>query len=154
MDAKGRQDAQQESVGERAARCREVRRVDSRLANGVGNDGQEHPTTIAVDKELLLLEAKDLELVPLPFLTTEAELSKHGTKIVLSKLNPNLNLPQPDRLKQILAQDYGRETDFAIFVNDERVFAFDVPGTTFECEVKLPNGNVAKATYTVCSRTR
>jgi len=72
---------------------------------------------------------------------------------VLSKLNPNLNLPQPDRLKQILAQDYGRETDFAIFVNDERVFAFDVPGTTFECEVKLPMAR-CQATYTVCSRTR
>jgi len=77
---------------------------------------------------------------------------KARTKIVLSKLNPNLNLPQPDRLKQILAQDYGRETDFAIFVNGERVFAFDVPGTTFDCEVKLPNGQTAKATYTVADK--
>lgn len=109
-------------------------------------------TTIEVDKELLLREAKDLEQVPLPFSTSEAEKTKHGTKIVLSNLNPNLNLPQPDRLKQILAQDYGRETDFAIFVNDERVFAFDVPGTTFECAITLPNGHTAKATYTVSDK--
>lgn len=76
----------------------------------------------------------------------------HGTRIVLSKLNPNLNLPQPDRFKQILARDYGRETDFVILVNGERVFAFDVPGTTFECEVVLPNGATAKATYTIADK--
>lgn len=109
-------------------------------------------TTIAVDKELLLLEAKDLEQVELPFETRDADRAEHGTKIVLSKLNPNLNLPQPDRLKQILAQDYGRETDFALFVNDEQVFAFDVPGTTFERDVKLPNGTIAKATYTIADK--
>jgi hypothetical protein len=109
-------------------------------------------TTITVDKEQLLREAKDLEQVQLPFSTKPGDGSQHGTRIVLSKLNPNLNLPQPDRLKQILAQDYGRETDFAILVNGERVFAFDVPGTTFECDVKLPNGVVAKATYTVADK--
>ncbi len=109
-------------------------------------------TSIVVDKELLLREAKDLELVALPFTTVDTDAEKQGTKIVLSRLNPNLNLPQPDRLKQILAQDYGRETDFAIFVDDERVFAFDVPGTTFECDVKLPNGHTAKATYTVADK--
>jgi hypothetical protein len=109
-------------------------------------------TIITVDKEQLLHATKDLEQVQLPFSTHAASASKRGTRIVLSKLNPNLNLPQPDRLKQILAQDYGRETDFAIFVNGERVFAFDVPGTTFECEVKLPNGQTAKATYTVADK--
>jgi Histidine kinase-, DNA gyrase B-, and HSP90-like ATPase len=109
-------------------------------------------TIIAVDKEQLLLEAKDLEQIKLPFTTETAANSKHGTKIVLSNLNPNLNLPQPDRLKQILAQDYGRETDFAIFVNGERVFAFDVPGTKFECDITLPSGVIAKATYTVADK--
>lgn len=109
-------------------------------------------TKISVDKEQLLRESKDLEQVQLPFSSTHAKLSEHGTKIVLSRLNPNLNLPQPDRLKQILAQDYGRETDFAIFVNDERVFAFDVPGTTFECDVTLPNGVVAKAKYAIAEK--
>lgn len=109
-------------------------------------------TKISVDKDLLLRESKDLEQVQLPFSSTTAEAFEHGTKIVLSRLNPNLNLPQPDRLKQILAQDYGRETDFAILVNGERVFAFDVPGTTFECEVTLPNGVVAKGKYTVAEK--
>jgi hypothetical protein len=70
----------------------------------------------------------------------------------LSRLNPNLNLPQPDRFKQILARDYGRETDFVVLVNGERVFAFDVPGTTFECDVKLPNGQTARATYTIAEK--
>jgi len=106
-------------------------------------------TRVEIDKELLLRDAKDLEQVPLPFSTKEAAPALHGTRIVLSRLNPNLNLPQPDRFKQILARDYGRETDFAILVNGERVFAYDVPGTTFECEVKLPNGQTARATYTI-----
>lgn len=109
-------------------------------------------TKISVDKDQLLKESKDLEQVQLPFGTAPSMPSQHGTKIVLSRLNPNLNLPQSDRLKQILAQDYGREIDFAIFVNCERVFAFDVPGTTFECDVKLPSGIVAKAKYTVAEK--
>ena len=109
-------------------------------------------TRVEVDKELLLRDAKDLEEVALPFTTEQVDNTLHGTQIILSKLNPNLNLPQPDRLRQILARDYGRETDFVILVNGERVFAFDVPGTTFECEVKLPNGTTAKATYTVADK--
>jgi hypothetical protein len=109
-------------------------------------------TKISVDKDQLLRESKDLEEVQLPFSSAATDPAEHGTKIVLSRLNPNLNLPQPDRLKQILAQDYGRETDFSIFVNDERVFAFDVPGTTFECEIRLLNGVVAKAKYTVAEK--
>jgi hypothetical protein len=109
-------------------------------------------TRVEIDKELLLREAKDLEQVPLPFSTEEADPALHGTRIVLSRLNSNLNLPQPDRLKQILARDYGRETNFVVFVNGERVFAFDVPGTTFECEVNLPNGQTARATYTIAEK--
>jgi hypothetical protein len=109
-------------------------------------------TKIVVDKEQLLKDAKDLEQVQLPFSTENVSGDLHGTRIVLSRLNPNLNVPQSDRLKQILAQDYGRETDFAIFVNTERVFAFDVPGTTFECDIPLPNGKTAKGTYTVADK--
>lgn len=109
-------------------------------------------TRVEIDKELMVRDAKDLEQVPLPFSTKEADPTLHGTRILLSQLNPNLNLPQPDRFKQILARDYGRETDFAVLVNGERVFAFDVPGTTFECEVKLPNGQTAQATYTIAEK--
>ena len=109
-------------------------------------------TQLEVDKEWLLRDAKDLEEVLLPFGTKEVDPASHGTRIVLSRLNPKLNLPQPDRFKQILARDYGRETDFAIFVNGDRVFAFDVPGTTFECNVNLPNGVTAKATYTIADK--
>lgn len=109
-------------------------------------------TRVEVDKELLLRDSKDLEQVQLPFSSKEVDSTLHGTRIVLSKLNPNLNLPQPDRFRQILARDYGRETDFVILVNGERVFAFDVPGTTFECEVALPNGTTAKATYTIADK--
>ena len=109
-------------------------------------------TRVEVDKEFLLRDSKDLEQVQLPFSSKEAASTLHGTRIVLSRLNPNLNLPQPDRFRQILARDYGRETDFIILVNGERVFAFDVPGTTFECEVALPNGTTAKATYTIADK--
>jgi hypothetical protein len=109
-------------------------------------------TSVEVDKELLLRDTKDLEKVKLPFATSKVDSTLHGTQIVLSNLNPNLNFPQPDRFRQILARDYGRETDFVIWVNGERVVAFDVPGTTFESEVHLPNGTIAKATYTIADK--
>ena len=45
---------------------------------------------------------------------------EHETTVTLRNLNPSLNFPKVDKISEILAGDYGRETDFAILHNRER----------------------------------
>ncbi|HYG35486.1 MAG TPA: ATP-binding protein [Clostridia bacterium] len=109
-------------------------------------------TTLRIEKGALLRAGKDLEKVPLPLDSQECDKTDHGTTITLRSLNTTLNFPKPDKLKEILAYDYGRETDFIIFVNGERVFHHDIHGERFEQEVELPNGQKASVKWTVAEK--
>ena len=95
---------------------------------------------------------EDLEKVPLPLEVTDAQPDAHGTTITLSNLNPRLSHIQPDKLKELLALDYGRDPDFAIFVNGERVFHHDSQGEKFEQTITLPNGHAAILSYTIADK--
>jgi len=109
-------------------------------------------TRLLIQKHLLMGTAKDIEDVPLPIESVPCDPSKHGTTITLSNLNPNLNFPKADKLKEILADDYGRQTDFEIFVNNDRVYRHDIQGTTIAKEYMLPNGKKVSAVYTISEK--
>lgn len=110
-------------------------------------------TRVLVSKTALLAAIEDLEKVPLPLDVGDADPSDaKGTTITLRNLNPKLSHIQPDKLKELLAFDYGRETDFAIFVNGERVYHHDIQGEKFHKEVILPNGQNATISYTVAEK--
>ena len=51
---------------------------------------------------------------------------------------------QPDKLKELLALDYGREPSFVIFVNGERVFHHDIQGEKFQTEITLPTNQMRR----------
>lgn len=110
---------------------------------------QGQSTTVRIAKEHLLAAQDDLERVPLPFTTTPCEPTKHGTVITLSELNTNLSFPQPDKLRALLVLEYGREVDFAIYVNDERIVHEDIPGKQFVKEIVLPGAGNVKMSFTV-----
>lgn len=110
-------------------------------------------TRVTISKTVLLEAMEDLEKVPLPLEVTDTvEADPNGTTITLRHLNPKLSHIQPDRLKELLALDYGRETEFAIFVNGERVFHHDIQGDKFEQTVTLPNGHSAIVSYTIAEK--
>lgn len=109
-------------------------------------------TRLTISKSAILGAAKDLEQVPLPVDAQSCQAREHGTTVTLRNLNQSLNFPKVDKLRELLAYDYGRETDFAIFVNTERVFRHDVQGETFTKEIPLPNGQTAVATYTIADK--
>ncbi len=67
-------------------------------------------------------------------------------------LNQNLAYPNPDKMKQILMWDYGRETDFNIRINNDKIGVLDLPGKSYSEKVKLPNGNVALLNYTITEK--
>ncbi len=109
-------------------------------------------TRLVISKSALLNAAKDIEQVPLPMEVKPSKPKEHGTTITLSSLNQHLNYPKAEKLKELLAYDYGRETGFEIFINGERVLRHDIQGTTFTKEYTLPNGTKATATYTISEK--
>ena len=109
-------------------------------------------TRLTISKSAILGATKDLEQVRLPVDAQPCPPKEHETTVTLRNLNPSLNFPKVDKLREILAGDYGRETDFAIFLNGERVFRHDIQGKTFTKEILLPNGQIAVATYTIAEK--
>ncbi|GAA5132752.1 hypothetical protein GCM10023213_01390 [Prosthecobacter algae] len=107
-------------------------------------------TRVLISKLVLMEALGDLEKVPLPLDVADSDApDAKGTTITLRNLNPKLSHIQPDKLKELLALDYGREPSFVIFVNGERVFHHDIQGEKFQTEITLPNGLIAKVSYTI-----
>jgi HSP90 family molecular chaperone len=70
-------------------------------------------TRLTISKSAILGAAKDLEQVPLPVDAQPCTAKEHGTTVTLRNLNPSLNFPKVDKLREIVAGDYGRESDKA-----------------------------------------
>lgn len=110
-------------------------------------------TRVVISKTALMEAIEDLENVPLPLDIADSDSSDaKGTVITLRNLNPKLSHIQSDKLKELLALDYGREPSFAIFVNDELVFHNDIQGQKFQTEIALPNGQSALISYTIADK--
>jgi len=85
-----------------------------------------------------LSTVEDIEQLPLPLETDACNLDKHGTRITLSYLHQGLVFPNPNKFRQVLLQEYGREADFAILVDGKRLDVDDMAGSYQESEVDLP----------------
>jgi HSP90 family molecular chaperone len=109
-------------------------------------------TRLVISKSALLSAQKDIEQVPLPIDVKPCKPNDHSTTITLKDLNQNLNYPKAEKLREILAYDYGRETGFEVFINGERVLRHDIQGTTFTKEYTLLNGTKATANYTISEK--
>jgi hypothetical protein len=80
------------------------------------------------------------------------EIGQHGTTVTLRNLNQRLNFPQADKLREILAYDYGRENGIEIYINGERVYRHEIQGAKFAKEYTLPDGKTATANWTVSEK--
>lgn len=105
-------------------------------------------TTLLIDKEELAKGNYDLEKVPLPISTETCDKDKNGTIITLSNLNQNLEFPNPERMKQILVWEYGRDTDFEIVINGDRTDVLDLQGKSYTEEIEF-EGKKALLKYTI-----
>lgn len=73
------------------------------------------------------LEAvQDIEHLPIDLSTESCDPAAHGTKITLSGLHTHLTFPDPKKFRQILLQEYGREADLSVLVNDKPLGVDDV----------------------------
>jgi len=108
-------------------------------------------TTLTISKNELAKGNYDLEKVPLPINVEECDKNRKGTVITLTGLNQNLDFPNPEKLGQILMWDYGREQDFDILINNQKLGVHDLKGKSFEKEI-VHNGKTATLKYTVTDK--
>jgi len=106
-------------------------------------------TTLTIPRGELKSAAQDLERIELPINVVPCEAADHGTKVTLSNLHQNLVFPSPERLKELLVFEYGREDDFWVLVNNERVTMDDIPGESVKQEMTLETAGTVRATFTV-----
>lgn len=104
---------------------------------------------ILIDKKSLIENPNDLEAVPLPFSDEPLVGAATGTKIVLSSLDQSLNFPNPDRLRELLIHEYGREDGFRVFVNNVQLSIEDVPGQSSHASAELPDAGLVNLRFTV-----
>lgn len=106
-------------------------------------------TELPISKDDLLRSARDLENIDLPIASLPCDEKAHGTTITLSQLNQLLEFPKPERLREILVLEYGRETDFTVYVNGEPLAVEHVPGDQLKQEVEVPGVGAVKLNVTI-----
>lgn len=111
-------------------------------------------TRLQIRKEDLRPGADDLEAIDLPIETAPCDPAAHGTTITLTGLHQGFDVPTADRFKPLLMLEYGRQSDFALSVNDEPVGVEDIPGETFQDAADLPGAGPVRLSFTVSDGRR
>lgn len=106
-------------------------------------------TQLTIAKAMLNESRCDLEKVNLPMTTESCGKDEHGTIITLADLNAKLSLPVPERLKQLLVLDTGRESDFELCVNGERLKPEDIAGERLVEEIDIPEIGPVQLSMTI-----
>ena len=96
-----------------------------------------------------LARVEDIEQLDISLHSEPCAPELHGTTITLNDLHQGLAYPDANRLRQILLQDYGRQDDFAITVDDKRLDVDDVSGCYAEQEQTLPNAGKVKLRFSI-----
>ena len=84
----------------------------------------------------------NLPEMPIDITISDDQTKEKGTRITLSDLHQHIQFPNPDKLKQLLIQEYGREVDFTIVVNGKALDIDDIQGTYTQINEKV--GDVGK----------
>lgn len=92
---------------------------------------------------------EDIEQLNIGLHSEPCELELHGTTLTLSELHQGLTYPDANKLRQILLQDYGRQDDFTITVDDKRLDVDDVSGSYSEEEHDLPAAGKVKLRFSI-----
>lgn len=117
----------------------------------VETTARETSTTVLVSKEELLqaANAKDLEKIDLPIEVRTTHKGPPGTQVSLSDLNDKYEFPSPEKLKELLMLEYGREEDFTIRVNGEKLGLEDLSGKQFKGKEQIKDVGAIKVNFMV-----
>jgi len=95
---------------------------------------------------------EDIEKLPINLVVENCEKKLHGTCITLSSLHQSLAFPNPDKFRQLLLQEYGREIDFEIMVNEKLLDIDDIQGNYTQHNAKLPVVGNIKLEFTISNQ--
>lgn len=96
--------------------------------------------------------APDIEQLPIELITADADVATSGTTITLSNLIQGLAFPIPDKLRQLLLQEYGREEGFEISVNNKQLGIDDIQGNYTKHEISHPTIGKVNLHFVVTSQ--
>ncbi len=96
-----------------------------------------------------LERTQDIELLPIDVVTSECSVHDHGTEIVLSGLHTAFAFPDPQKFRQLLLQDYGRESGVVVKVNGKTLGVDDINGVSFKNEVVVPGVGVVLLRFAI-----
>jgi hypothetical protein len=109
---------------------------------------------LALRKSELLGAKGDFEEFQIPIEQKPCSAESTGTTVTLRDLNQNLIFPNPEKLRALLAREYGREENFKIVVGTQSVGFEDLPGEKYEATLKIPSGGEATLKFTVVEGKR
>lgn len=95
---------------------------------------------------------EDIEELPINLVIEDCKRNSHGTRITLSNLHQSLIFPNPDKFRQLLLQEYGREEAFEIEVNDKLIGIDDVQGNYSQHNANLPTVGDIKLEFTISNQ--
>jgi hypothetical protein len=95
-------------------------------------------TSVTIDKDELLKSKKDLEKVDLLIVVENCDEKEKGTTIMLTHLHQNFTFPNPEKLKEILILDYGRQNNFNVVVNGKSLDVENIRGESFVDIYNIP----------------
>lgn len=86
-----------------------------------------------------LSTVEDIEQLPIELTIDPCDSAATGTRITLRGLHRHLAFPDPRKFRQILLQEYGRETTLIVLVNDKTLGVDDVDGVFKEETFTAPD---------------
>ncbi len=90
--------------------------------------------------------------LPIDLKVEQCDPATRGTRITLSGLHQHLTFPDPRKLRQILLEEYGREADFVIIVNDKPLGVDDVDGLFKEKDFKVPDVGDVRVRFAISEK--
>jgi len=94
----------------------------------------------------------DIEKLPISLVVEDCDEKLHGTTITLSNLHQSLAFPGPDKFRQLLLQEYGRESDFEIKVNEKVLGIDDIQGKYTKHNANLPTVGDINLEFTISNQ--
>ncbi|MEE9338612.1 MAG: ATP-binding protein [Methylococcaceae bacterium] len=95
---------------------------------------------------------EDIEKLPISLVVDDCDKKLHGTTITLSSLHQSLAFPNPDKFRQLLLQEYGRESDFEIKVNEKALGIDDIQGNYNKHSETLPTVGDINLEFTISNQ--
>jgi len=96
--------------------------------------------------------ATDIEDLPISLIVEDCDQEAQGTKITLSDLIHGLAFPNPEKMRQLLLQEYGREEGFNLKVNGKDLGIDDLQGNYTEHNTELPSAGSVKLEFAVSNQ--